>query len=72
MVRNTVTRRLRELVRSRWGQLPPGTLLVVRALPAAAGAPSTTLADDLDTALARVLAQISGPVPVRQSAQGAL
>ena len=54
VVRNQVRRRLRHLVRDRIGALPPGALLVVRALPAAAGASSAVLAADLDAALAAV------------------
>jgi ribonuclease P protein component len=54
-VRNTVKRRLRHLVRDRIPQLPPGSLLVVRALPPAASASSAALAADLDTTLRRLL-----------------
>jgi ribonuclease P protein component len=52
VVRNKVRRRLRHLVRPLLRDLPPGVLLVVRALPAAAGASFVTLADDLVAALA--------------------
>ncbi|MCA2212736.1 ribonuclease P protein component [Jidongwangia harbinensis] len=52
VVRNRVRRRLRHLVRDRLDALPPGTSLVVRALPAAAPATSDTLGADLDAALA--------------------
>ena len=38
VVRNRVRRRLRHLVRDLLTDLPPGAVLVVRALPAAAGA----------------------------------
>ena len=38
VVRNRVRRRLRHLVRERLGELPAGSILVVRALPAAADA----------------------------------
>lgn len=51
VVRNTVRRRLRSLLRRRLGQLPTGSRVVVRALPEAAAASSARLADDLDTAL---------------------
>lgn len=51
VVRNQVRRRLRHLVRDRLGALPPGSSLVVRALPAAAEASSATLGADLDAAL---------------------
>jgi ribonuclease P protein component len=52
VVRNRVRRRLRHLVRPRLAALPPGTRLVVRALPAAASASYDTLGADLDAALA--------------------
>ena len=55
VVRTAVKRRLRHLVRDRLGQLPPGSLLVVRALPPAAGADSATLGADLDSALRKLL-----------------
>lgn len=55
VVRNRVRRRLRHLVAARLGGLPAGGRLVVRALPAAAGASSAVLAADLDAALSRVL-----------------
>ncbi len=60
VVRNAVTRRLRELVRARLDLLPRGTRLLVRALPAAATASSSTLAADLDPALDRALVAASG------------
>jgi ribonuclease P protein component len=52
VVRNKVRRRLRHLVRDRIAALPPGAMLVVRALPSAATAPASVLATDLDAALA--------------------
>ena len=54
VARNRVKRRLRELTRARVGLLPPGSLLVVRALPASATASYAGLARDLDTALQRL------------------
>lgn len=51
--RNRVKRRLRHLMRDRLGALQPGSRVVVRALPAASGASSSTLTEHLDTALAR-------------------
>jgi ribonuclease P protein component len=54
VVRHRVTRRLRHLVADRLGTLPPGTALVVRALPPAASATSAELAADLDAAMRRV------------------
>ena len=52
VVRNKVRRRLRHLVRPLLADLPDGTLLVVRALPPAAGASFSTLGEDLASALA--------------------
>jgi ribonuclease P protein component len=52
VVRNRVRRRLRALMRERLSTLPSGSLLVVRAAPAAATAGSAGLAADLDRALA--------------------
>jgi ribonuclease P protein component len=52
VVRNKVRRRLRHLVRARLGSLPPGSWLVVRALPGAATASYDSLGADLDAALA--------------------
>lgn len=54
VVRHRVVRRLRHLVRDRLGTLPPGSSLIVRALPSAAGASSAELAKDLDAALLRL------------------
>ena len=53
VVRNRVKRQLRHLTRDRMAALPAGSLVVVRANPAAAG--STDLAADLDSALNSVL-----------------
>jgi ribonuclease P protein component len=55
VVRHTVARRLRHLVRDRLDRLPAGATLVVRALPASAQATSAELGDDLDAALGRAL-----------------
>ncbi|MGW4464470.1 ribonuclease P protein component [Micromonospora sp. NBC_01796] len=52
VVRNSVRRRLRHLVRERLTTLPAGTTLVVRALPGAADLTYDRLAADLDAALA--------------------
>jgi ribonuclease P protein component len=51
VVRHRVARRLRHIVSTRLTTLPPGALLVVRALPPAAGASSAELAVDLDAGL---------------------
>lgn len=60
VVRNRVRRRLRELSRDRLALLPPGSLLVVRAKPAAATYSYHKLAGQLDSALASVLRPRSG------------
>jgi ribonuclease P protein component len=52
VVRNRVKRRLRHLVAAHQTELPPGSTIVVRALPAAAGAAYQTLELDLTSALA--------------------
>ena len=54
VMRNRVRRQLRHLVRQRLGSLPDAALLVVRALPSAAGMSSRALGHDLDTALGRL------------------
>jgi len=55
VVRNRIRRQLRHLVATRLATLPAGSRLVVRVLPAAAGATAAELAGDLDAALARCL-----------------
>jgi ribonuclease P protein component len=55
VTRNLVKRRLRHLVRERLSVLPPGSLVVVRALPGAGDADHAQLAQDLDAALRRLL-----------------
>lgn len=61
VVRNTVRRRLRHLIRGRLAELPAGSMLVVRALPAAAAASSARLAGDLTAALRAATRSDSGP-----------
>jgi ribonuclease P protein component len=53
VVRSSVSRRLRHLLRDRLAGLPGESRLVVRAAPAAAGASSAVLGADLDAALVR-------------------
>ncbi len=60
VVRHRVARRLRHLLRPRLATLPAGSRLVVRALPAAADAPSSVLGDDLDSGLRAVLRRTGG------------
>ncbi|MEI5098908.1 ribonuclease P protein component [Streptomyces sp. PmtG] len=55
VVRNAVKRRLRHLMRDRLDLAPPGSLVVVRALPGAGDATYAQLAQDLDAALRRLL-----------------
>jgi ribonuclease P protein component len=54
VVRHRVIRRLRALTAARLDALAPGSGLVVRALPGAAGASSAELGSDLDAALLRL------------------
>lgn len=61
VVRNAVRRRLRHLVRDRLDYLPPGSLLVVRALAGAADRSYARLGADLDAALAAALGPRHGP-----------
>ena len=51
VVRHRVSRRIRHVVRDWLGTIPPGTSLVVRALPSAAQASSADFRTDLDAAL---------------------
>ncbi|MEO9322349.1 ribonuclease P protein component [Nocardioides sp. C4-1] len=53
VVRGRVKRRLRHVVRTELPHLPPGSSLVVRALPASAEASSARLRRDLVSCLAR-------------------
>jgi ribonuclease P protein component len=55
VVRNRVKRRLRHLIVPRLGSLPAGSLVVIRANPAAATAAWRDLAADLDSSLRSAL-----------------
>ena len=57
VVRNTVRRRLRHVVREHLSELPPGTALVVRALPPAAEASYARLRADFAGALRAALSR---------------
>ena len=70
VTRNLVKRRLRHLARERIHALPGSAVLVVRALPAAAGADYAALGADLDHALARALSRGGRPA-ARAEAVGA-
>lgn len=52
VVRNRVTRRLREIIRPHLAALPPGTAVVLRALPGIDQQPFAELRADVDSALA--------------------
>jgi ribonuclease P protein component len=68
VVRNRVRRRLRHLFRERLAALPVGSVVVVRALPAAAAASSDELRADLGRCLERVAPAPASPgPPVRQA-----
>ncbi len=64
VVRNRVKRRLRHLARAHVPALPGAAVLVVRALPPAAGASYAELGADLE----RCLRRVSGPAPVSVAA----
>ncbi len=55
VLRNRVQRRLRAVMAARLGELPAGSLTVVRALPATATSSYDELVADVDGALKRVL-----------------
>jgi ribonuclease P protein component len=59
VTRNLVKRRLRHLARERVDQLPTGSMLVVRALPAAAEATYEELGAELDRCLTQVVAKLT-------------
>jgi ribonuclease P protein component len=59
VTRNLVKRRLRHLIRRRLSLLPPGSLVVVRALSGSGEADQTQLARDLDAALERLLGRVA-------------
>jgi ribonuclease P protein component len=63
VVRHRVVRRLRHLMLDRLAGLPPGSMVVVRALPAAADRSSAGLGRDLDSALARLLSKSGSSAP---------
>ena len=61
VVRHRITRRLRPLTRALLADQPAGTDLVIRALPAAAGASSAELSDDLSFAVAAAARKSGAP-----------
>jgi len=58
VVRHRVVRRLRHLVAPRLAILPCDALMVVRALPPAAGSSAAELADDLDAGMRGALRKL--------------
>lgn len=56
VARHAVARKLRHVAASHLPQLPPGSLLVVRALPSSATATSAQLDQELSSALAELVA----------------
>ena len=64
VVRNRTKRRLRALIRPLLTELTPGTRLVVRALPAAAGSTAAALRQDLLHALGRAAG--TAPTPTER------
>ena len=65
VARNRTKRRLRHAMRERLAVLPPGSLLVVRAQPAAALASYAELAADLERCLQRVTERVVQPGEAR-------
>ena len=57
VVRHRVARRIRHQIAEMMDEMPPGTRLVVRALPAAAYATSARLGDDLRAAVTQARAK---------------
>jgi ribonuclease P protein component len=58
VIRNRVTRQLRHLMAAHLEDLPAGTDVVVRALPAAAEAATADLAHDLSSGVRRVMSRV--------------
>ncbi|MDD7385166.1 MAG: ribonuclease P protein component [Actinomycetaceae bacterium] len=54
VVRHTVSRKLRHIMRARLHEFHPGDLVVVRALPPSADASSEDLARDIDAACLKI------------------
>jgi ribonuclease P protein component len=61
VTRNRVRRRLRHLARGHLARLPPGSLLVLRAAPAAATATYAGLAAELDRVITVLLRRAAAP-----------
>ncbi|ATG50569.1 ribonuclease P protein component [Brachybacterium vulturis] len=63
VVRNRVTRRLREIVRPHLATLPPGSAVVLRALPGIDEQPFAALRTDVDSALATAERKLAARSP---------
>ena len=59
VARNQVRRRLRHVMATRTAALPPGLRMVVRATPSAGSRSFDALADSVDAALTKTLAEAS-------------
>ena len=57
VVRHRITRQLRHIMVNRLAQFPPGSQVVVRALPGTALATSAELAENIDFALGKLLSE---------------
>jgi ribonuclease P protein component len=68
VVRHRVARRLRALLSTRIGSLPPGSRMVVRALPDTATDTSARLGADLDRAIVKLVS--SAPASSEQTSPG--
>ncbi|MBW9207723.1 ribonuclease P protein component [Mumia sp. zg.B17] len=67
VTRNTVKRRLRGVVAARLADIPGGTDLVLRALPASARKSSAELGSDVDKAFGRLSGASASSTPVAPS-----
>jgi ribonuclease P protein component len=70
VVRNRVTRRLRALCAARIDTFPPGSRVVVRALPPAAEASFAELAEQLDSAQSTAVRRATASAEVRGWVRG--
>lgn len=57
VIRHRITRQLRHIMLSRLAQFPPGSQVVVRALPGTKDANSASLAENIDFALGKLLSE---------------
>ncbi|MEE1618547.1 ribonuclease P protein component [Brachybacterium sp. J144] len=69
VIRNRVTRRLREIVRPRLGELPADAAIVVRTLPGIAELPFAELEAEVDGALGAASRKLARSLEPRSSEQ---